>query len=53
MAAFDIFKRGLYRYTFKNTCEECPNLKLDDGAWRVFINARGKNKTDSRASKAN
>lgn len=40
---FDIFGRGLYRYTFIGVCVECPDLKIGDGAWRVFINTKGKN----------
>ena len=44
VSPFDIFERGLYRYTFENICKECPDLKLEDGASRVFINTKGKNK---------
>lgn len=40
----ELFERGLYRYTFATFCKECPDLKLEDGATRVFINTRGKNK---------
>ncbi len=40
---FDIFGRGLYRYTFRGVCVECPDLEIGDGAWRVFINTSGKN----------
>ena len=39
---FDLFGYGLYRYTFQMTCEEVPELKLDDGATRIFLNTRGK-----------
>lgn len=41
---FDLFGRGFYRYTFSGACEECPDLKLQDGATRVFINTKGKNR---------
>ena len=44
IAPFDVFGRGLYRYTFEGTCRECPDLKIEDGARRVFINTRGKNR---------
>ena len=44
IAPFDVFRRGLYRYTFEGTCRECPDLKIEDGARRVFINTRGKNR---------
>ncbi|MBO5056287.1 MAG: Rpn family recombination-promoting nuclease/putative transposase [Lachnospiraceae bacterium] len=46
IAPFDIFGKGLCRYTFEGTCRECPGLKLGDGAIRIFINTRGKNRTD-------
>ena len=35
---FDLFGYGLYRYTFQMKCEEIPELKLDDGATRIFLN---------------
>jgi hypothetical protein len=38
---FDLFGYGLYRYTFQMKCEEIPELKLDDGATRIFLNTRG------------
>lgn len=46
IAPFDIFGRGLYRYTFEGVCKECPDLKLNDGATRVFINTKGTNSKD-------
>lgn len=46
IAPFDIFGRGLYRYTFEGVCRECPDLKLGDGALRIFINTKGKNRED-------
>lgn len=46
IAPFDIFGRGLYRYTFEGVCRECPDLKLGDGAVRIFINTRGTNRED-------
>ena len=46
IAPFDIFERGLYRYTFEGVCRECPDLKLNDGALRIFINTKGKNRED-------
>jgi len=46
VAPFDIFGRGLYRYTFEGICRECPDLKLEDGAIRIFINTKGNNKQD-------
>lgn len=46
VAPFDIFGRGLYRYTFEGMCRECPDLKIEDGAVRIFINTKGKNRGD-------
>ncbi len=46
IAPFDIFGKGLYRYTFEGVCRECPELKLEDGAVRVFINTKGTNRED-------
>lgn len=46
IAPFDIFGRGLYRYTFEGRCRECPDLTLDDGAVKIFINTKGTNKDD-------
>ncbi|MBQ2936735.1 MAG: Rpn family recombination-promoting nuclease/putative transposase [Lachnospiraceae bacterium] len=46
IAPFDLFGKGLYRYTFEGTCRECPELKLKDGAIKVFINTKGKNSED-------
>ena len=37
----DIFGRGLYRYTFENTCQELPDLKLNDGVRKIFLNTKG------------
>ena len=38
---FDIFGKGLYRYTFNMRCQEVPDLRLEDGATRIFLNTRG------------
>ena len=43
VAPFDFFGYGLYRYTFEEQCQEVPELKLNDGAKRIFINTSGKN----------
>ena len=39
---FDIFGHELYKYTFHMKCEEIPELQLDDGATRIFLNTHGK-----------
>ena len=32
---------GLHKYTFRNVCDEMPNLDLGDGAVKVFLAAEG------------
>ena len=39
ICTFDPFDRGLPRYTFQYTCDEDPELKLQDGSLRIFLNA--------------
>nr|WP_283683177.1 Rpn family recombination-promoting nuclease/putative transposase [Parablautia sp. Marseille-Q6255] len=46
---FDLFGLGKYCYTFMPKCLEVPDLSLDDGAVRMFLNTRGRN--DSEVSK--
>lgn len=41
ITSFDLFGKGLYKYTFDMTCEEDPGLKLCDGAKRIFLNTKG------------
>ncbi len=40
---FDLFGKGLYRYTFRMKCEEASDVSLMDGATRIFLNTRGTN----------
>ena len=42
IAPFDLFGKGLCRYTFRMRCDEDPEIALDDGAARIFLNTRGK-----------
>ena len=37
----DPYEESYYRYTFEETCSEKPSLKMGDGAWKIFINAKG------------
>lgn len=46
VAPFDIFGKGLFRYTFEGRCLECPELSISDGATRIFINTKGTNRAD-------
>lgn len=41
IAPFDLFGKGRYRYTFSMRCEEEGDVKLKDGATRIFLNTRG------------
>ena len=38
---FDRFNEGRHIYTFKETCAENPNIKLDDGATKIFLSTKG------------
>ena len=38
---FDPFGEGRYMYTFENICLENKNLKLLDGATKIFLNTKG------------
>ena len=34
----DIFGKDLAKYTFSERCEEVPDLPLEDGTWKIFVN---------------
>ena len=38
---FDLFSEGRYIYTFENTCQEDPSIRLGDGTAKIFLNAAG------------
>lgn len=42
ICTFDPFNLGRHIYTFTNTCSEDNGLKLNDGSFTVFLNAKGK-----------
>ena len=42
LCTFDPFHHGRHKYTFYNTCREVNDLRLDDGAVTVFLNANGR-----------
>lgn len=44
ISPFDLFGKGMFKYTFKMTCEQNPEIALGDGVTRIFLNTRG---TDS------
>ena len=39
ICTFDPFDRAFPRYTFQYTCDEDPELKLQDGSLRIFLNS--------------
>jgi len=41
IAPFDPFGKDQYMYTFRMTCEEFPEMLLDDGMTTIFLNTRG------------
>ena len=38
ICTFDPFGKGLSRYTFRECCEESPDLRLGDGTRKIFYN---------------
>lgn len=38
---FDPFDEGRYIYTFENLCLENKDLRLKDGATKIFLNTKG------------
>ncbi|MBQ7665844.1 MAG: Rpn family recombination-promoting nuclease/putative transposase [Synergistaceae bacterium] len=42
ICTFDPFRQGRHIYTFENICCEDKNLRLNDGAVTIFLNAKGK-----------
>ena len=42
VCTFDPFNSRRHIYTFRNVCQEDSELKLNDGAFTIFLNARGK-----------
>jgi predicted transposase/invertase (TIGR01784 family) len=43
---FDLFGQGRYQYTFTMRSSEDPDLALEDGAVRIFLNTHGTNPED-------
>ncbi|MEE3481685.1 MAG: Rpn family recombination-promoting nuclease/putative transposase [Lachnospiraceae bacterium] len=39
----DPFKKDIARYTFRETCEELPDYRLEDGRTTIFINSKSPN----------
>ena len=39
---FDLYGRGLYRYTFDNRCKELPDLIMGDECTKCILNTKGK-----------
>jgi len=48
----DPFGEGLYKYTFTNRCIEVPDLELNDGTMKVFLNTKGSKGDVSKELKA-
>ena len=38
---FDKFKQGRHLYTFRERCDQDTNLKLNDGATKIFLSTKG------------
>ena len=37
---FDLFQEGRQKYTFQNMCLENPNIALEDGVRKIFLNTQ-------------
>lgn len=48
IAPFDLFGEGKYQYTFQMRCRENPEIVLEDGAVRIFLNTHGQNSEEVR-----
>jgi predicted transposase/invertase (TIGR01784 family) len=48
----DIFKKGLAKYTFENSCLESPEIKLNDRAYKYFFIAKNSDKILNEEQKA-
>ena len=42
ISSFDPYGKKKFCYPFANTCETIPDLALDDGGKRIFLNTKGK-----------
>ncbi|MCM1121282.1 MAG: Rpn family recombination-promoting nuclease/putative transposase [Eubacterium sp.] len=49
---FDVFGRGRHIYTFENICREDTSVALEDGAVKIFLNAKGSQDDVSRELQA-
>jgi len=41
ICTFDLFGEGRHIYTFENRCVQDTSLALNDGTYRIFLNAKG------------
>lgn len=48
----DIFKKGLGKYTFENLCQENPEIRLNDRAYKYFFVAKNYDKLLNEEQKA-
>ncbi len=46
ICGFDLFGHKKYRYTFKNMCQEIPELPLGDSCTKIILNTKGNNDTE-------
>lgn len=51
LCTFDLFGRGRHRYTFQNLCEEATEIRLGDGAIKMFFNTKGTEEDVSEGAK--
>ncbi len=42
ICTFDLFGKGRHIYSFRNFCAEDKEIELNDGAYTIFLNTKGK-----------
>ncbi|MCD8214707.1 MAG: Rpn family recombination-promoting nuclease/putative transposase [Clostridiales bacterium] len=42
ICCFDLFKKDSFIYTFTNKCKEYPEIDLQDGSTKIFLNTKGR-----------
>ena len=47
---FDLYKQGLYRYTFENRCIERPDISMGDECTKIVLNTKGSNDNEVEKS---
>lgn len=52
ICTFDLFNKGLPRYTFENICNEDNSIKLEDKTYKIFLNSKAFEKEEDENIKS-